>query len=336
MADTGLVIGNVAVDQDLLNDYALASFNVQMAEFSGGLNGCVNFLPASDRVVPANAVDNPRLVFGMAATQLDVTNTSSVDSGARPTSKQGRGPVCSRRTNVGEFFDHAVRGYRMTGEQIAAELGRQCGLALAQDCKKQLIGALVGATEAVTTSTHTNDETALTTKTMQLTDIFDSKALLGDAASQLRVLWLHSLQLKSLESNLLTGSYNAYNVGDMMIIDGLAAVKGMRVIVDDDIYCATVSAGNKYHSLMLGPGACWVQPGAGGVIVTVTKNVDKGALAYKVASETHFAVGVTGMDYDMNPTNPTQAQLATTGNWAEAFSYDHKDVKSVATITLES
>lgn len=335
MADAPFVIGSVAVDQDLLNAYAGASFNVEMAAFEGGFNGAVTRLPDSPKVIPANAVNNPKLTFGMAATQLDLTNTSGVDSGARPASVQGRGPVVSRRVNVAEFFDHAVSGYGKSADEIASELGRQAGLALAQDAKKYIYYALKGAISAATTSTHINDETAQTTKTLQVVDIFDAKTLLGDASSQLRALVLHSKQLASVEKDLLTGTYNIANIGDMMVIDGLAAVKGMRVIVDDDCYNTTVSAGVKYSAFLLGPGAVWMQARPSYPKITVLPDGAKGVLSWKVLAETHYAVGVAGMDYDMNPTNPTQAHIATAANWAEAFSYDHKDLKACEIITLD-
>ncbi len=333
MADAPFVIGSVAVDQDLLDAYAVAEFNSQLAEFSSGFGGALIAYPASPKVIPGNAVNKPRLTLGMAGTQLDLTNTGAVSSTGQPASVQGRGPVISRRTSIGEFFDHAIRGYEMTGDEIAAELGRQAGLQLAKEAKVAFYSAAIGALTAMSTSSHYEDETSASTKTLQLTDVFDAKKLMGDASSGLSVMVAHSTPWNSVEKDVLSGSYNLFNVGDMNIMTGLAGLKGMRAVIDDDVPTATVSAGTNYRTLLMGRGFAWIYPADRSPLITVTINNDKGAKAMKVSAEAHFAIGINGMDYDMNPANPTDAQLATSANWAEAFSDDHRDVKGVYILT---
>jgi len=334
MADDPLVIGDIAIVPELIGDYAAATFNYEMAAWSAGLSGCVSFLPASPRVYPTKDVDRPSLTLGMADAQLDLTNATAVDSSQQPEGVRGRGPVVSRRTSIGEFLDAAIRGYTMSSEQASAELGRQAGLQLARGAKVMTYNALLGAVTAISTSTHKNDETSNTTKTLQLVDVFDGKALLGDAASQLRILLAHSTPFASLEKDMLQGTYNLFNVGDMTVMDNLPGLKGMRVVLDDDVPTTTVSAAaTNYNSFLLGPGAAWVMPATGSPDIRVYRHGDKGDHAVKVLGTMHYAVGVAGMDYDMDPTNPTAANLATSGNWAEAFSCDHKDVKAALIIT---
>lgn len=335
MSDTPLVIGDVAVDQDLLAEYAMAEFNQKLGEFANGFGGALDILPPSDKVIPANAVEHPRLTFGMAATQQDLTGTAAVDSGARPASVRGRGPVVNRKTNTAELYDFAARGYGKSAEQLAAELGRQCGLTLAADAKIAVYSAIIGAVGVMSTASHVLDETSDTTATLEVADIVDGKTLLGDAQSALRVMIIHSVPFGSVSKGLFSTGINSFNVADMAIMDAVAQLGGMRIVVDDDVPTAAVSAGTNYRTLLLGMGAAWIQPAVRSPKISVVPNIDKEGYALKVLGEACYAVGVRGMDYDMNPTNPTNANLATTANWAEAFSDDHRDVKAAYILTQE-
>jgi hypothetical protein len=334
MADTPLVIGNVAIDQNLLAAYARASFNTKLAEYQAGFGGALVRFPASPDVIPNNQVEFPSLDPIGAAVQLDLTNTSSVDSAAAPTSNRGRGAVVSSRVPPAEFFDAAVRGYKMRPEAIAAELGRTAGLRLAERAKNAFYAMLRGAIGAVSTSSHTEDETGQTTKTAQVTDIMDAKQTLGDAMSALRVFICHSLVWNSLEKDLVTGSnYNVETLGDLTILGGIPALSGMRIVIDDDVETASVSGGTNYYSYLLGAGSTWLMPAPDSPLLKLTPNGDKGVAAWKLTGEAHVAMGVKNMDMSSNNTNPTLANLRNTSSWAEAFSHDHRDVKAAILLT---
>jgi hypothetical protein len=184
----------------------------------------------------------------------------------------------------------------------------------------------------MSTSAHIEDETSASTKTAQLTDLMDAKALLGDAQAALRVWVMHSRVWLRLKKDIVTGSnYNIERIGDEVVIGGVPGLEGLKIhLCDDGTVVAGASSGaHTYYTFGLGEDAVWMQDAPRTPLFTATMNVDKRARSYKFAMEDVCALGIFGMDMSANNASPTEAQLYTSGNWSEAFSHDHRDVKAV-------
>ena len=113
MADVQLVIGDVAVNPDLVLDYADATYNDRIAEFAMRFGGAIELLPASDDVKPGTVVNAPTLKIVGTATRRDLTATGSTDATAAPSSAQRRCPVLSSVVGPHMFTDAAVRGFKL-------------------------------------------------------------------------------------------------------------------------------------------------------------------------------------------------------------------------------
>lgn len=334
MADSSLLIGDLAVNPDKVNDYLEASYNDRWQEFVAGWNGAVFTLPASDEVLVGRQVANPKFAMPAALGKLDVTNESGVDSTHGPTGVVAYGPVCSNITsNPVEFFEHALGAYKKSGVEIEAWLADKFALRAINARKLDVLGALRGAIGATSTVSHVNDETSNTTKTLQMTDVMDGKQILGDAQSVLRTMVMHSKAWLSLKKDLVVGSnYNVYSVGDLTILGGVPGLEGMQIILcDDGTKVAGASAAvDAYYTFLLGESVINIQPRPRSPLFTAVVGLDKGARSTKTALEDHYALMLDGMSMTTDATgNPTAAELYDTANWSEAFSHDHRDFRAV-------
>ena len=338
MADAPLVSGDNAVNPDLVQDYLASEYNDQWQAFAGGWDGAIVTNPASVEIVPGQEVKAPKFSMVKAAAKLDITNVTAVDTTAAPASVLPRGPVCSNIVSPVECFDYALRASKRNQTQVEAELAREMAMRIVNARKLDVLYALLGAIGAMTTSTHVNDESSNTTKTAELTDIMDTKQLLGDAQASLRVAVMHSKVWTSVKKDLVTGSnYNIERIGDLVVLGNVPGLEGLSIILcDDGTKVAGASAGaDAYYSFLLGPGAVEITPAVGAPMFTSVMNLDKGARAWKQACEDHYGLVIPGMGMTTDQTgNPTAAELYDTSNWAEAFSHDHRDVKAVYLKTL--
>ena len=322
MADVQLVIGDVAVNPDLVLDYADATYNDRIAEFETRFGGAIEILPPSEDVKPGTDVNAPTLKIVGAASRRDLTATGATNATAAPEGAQRRMPVLSSLVGPHKFTDAAVRGYKRTPEQVAAALGEQMAQRVIDYRKLRSYDAFRGAAAAATTVTHINTTGSAAT----LSDVLAAKEKLGDAASGLVTVIMHSKVWKSLLSDAGTGAnINSDAFADMVFVQGgIPALVGMNIIIDDQISTVSVSGGTQYHTLLLGPGALKLAPAPRVPLFTAEVTISDGR-AMKVVTEDHFAVGVAGMDYSGGQTNPTAANLYNSASWAEAFSHDHKD-----------
>jgi len=338
MADAALVIGSLAINPDKVNDYLGWEFNDQWQAFSAGWDGCVRTKPADPAVLPGTKLYSPKFGMVKAAEKLNVTNTTAKDSTAMSGGAAIYGPVCSNVIFPVEFFSHAIRAMKASDAEIESTLAAQIAQRLVNARKLDVLYALRGAIGSMSTSTHVNDESSNTTKTAQLVDLFDTKALAGDSMGTLRVAVLHSKVWTSIKKDLVTGSnYNIERIGDMVVMGNIPGLEGLTIILcDDGTKVAGASAGlDAYYSFLLGEGAVEITPAVNSPLFTALPGLDKGARAYKVASEDHFALVIPGMGMSTDATgNPDATELYDTGNWTEAFSHDHRDVRAYYMKTL--
>lgn len=339
MADDSLLIGDLAINPDLTNDYLMASYNDQWQAFQAGWGGAVVTLPASDEILPGTRVYKPKLAMVAALGKLDVTNETAKDSTKGPLGVLPYGPVCSNAPdNPIEFFSHAIRAYKKNDQAIEATLGQMLAQRVVNARKLDVLYALRGAIGATSTVSHVEDESSASTKTLQLTDIMDAKAILGDAQSALRVMIIHSKAWLSAKKDIVTGSnYNIERVGDMTVLGGVPGLEGMVIILcDDGTKVAGASAGaDAYYTFLLGAGVVNITPAINSPLFTAEVGVGKGARSTKVTVEDHYGLNLDGMAMTTDATgNPTTAELYDTTNWGEAFSHDHRDFRAVYIKTL--
>ncbi len=337
MADVQLVIGDVAVNPDLVLDYADATYNDRIAEFATRFGGAIEVLPASDDVKPGTVVNAPTLKIVGTATRRDLTATGSTDATAAPDSAQRRCPVLSSVVGPHMFTDAAVRSFKLNPEQVAAKLGEQMAQRVIDYRKLRLYDAFRGAINAATTSTHINDQTGASPATAELNDVLTAKELLGDAASGLVTIIMHSKVWKSLLTDAGgSSSINSDQFADMVFVQGgIPALVGMNIVIDDQVPTVSVSAGTEYYTLLLGAGALKLAPAPRVPLFTAEVTISDGR-AVKVITEDHFAVGAAGMDYSSATMNPQASDLYNANNWSEAFSHNHKDLNAALLKTIES
>ena len=338
MSDASLVVGSLAINPDKVNDYLGWEYNDQWQAFVAGWDGCIVTLPADPAILPSTKVYRPTFGMVKAAEKLDVTNTSVKDSTAMSGGAAVYGPVCSNVIFPVEFFSHAVRAMKASDAEIESTLAAQIAQRIVNARKLDVLYALRGAIGAMTTVSHVNDESGNTVKTGTLTDLMDTKAILGDAQGSFRVAVLHSKAWLSIKKDLVTGSnYNIERIGDMVVLGNIPGLEGLSIILcDDGTKVAGASAGlDAYYSFLLGEGAVKIAPAVNSPLFTAVMGLDKGARSTKVASEDHFGLVISGMGMSTDATgNPTVAELYDTSNWSEAFSHDHRDVKAVYMKTL--
>lgn len=339
MADDALLIGDLAVNPDKVNDYLDASYNDKWQAFQAGWAGAIETNPADDEVLPGRLFYKPELAMPAALGKLDVTNETAKDSTKGPTGVLPYGPVCSNAPdNPIEWLSHAIRAYKKSDKELEAWIAEKFAMRVVNGRKLDVLYALRGAIGAMSTVSHVNDESSNTTKTLQLTDIMDAKAILGDAQESLRVMVLHSMAWLSIKKDLVTGSnYNIERIGDMVVMGGIPGLEGMTVILcDDGTKVAGASAGlDAYYTFLLGEGVVSITPAPNSPLFTAVMGLDKGARSTKVSIEDHYALNLKNVAMTTDGTgNPTAAELYDTTNWAEAFSHDHRDFKAVYIKTL--
>jgi len=331
VADGYLLIGDVAVNPDLVLDFAQARYNDLTAEVFNRAGGAFEFLPPSPKVHPGANVNAPTLKMVGASSRYDLTSETDATATQAPDSAQRRMPVLAQVNGPYKFADHAIRGYEMSEEQVAAELGRQMAERIFNYRKLAAYYAIKGAAGVVTSHVETE------TDAFDAVDFLDAKAKLGDASSGLVTAIMHSKQWYSLLKDIgNTANITGDRLGEMVFIQGgVPALAGMNVILDDQVLTASVSAGTQYDCLLLGPGALKIQPATGFPLVTMKLDISIGRV-FKIVTEDHFAVGVAGMDYDGGQSNPTTAQLAAAANWGTAYSHDHREANWAIFRTVEA
>jgi hypothetical protein len=334
MANDFLVKGDISAVQDLMNVTAGPMFRDVLTGWSD--LGAVKFKPAELRVVPGQKVENPiqPTVGALGATNL-VTNTSC-DYVQAPGSQRGRGPVISRALANGTVNQpiawraDALRAMLVSEPEylarLAADMGKQAARAVKIAAYKALVGA-IGAQAAGIRHQKT------VTTTPVYTDVIDAQKTLENRRNDLVLGIFDPIQFADLEKNLLTGSnYHVFNVGDQIVYEGLGKFGRMRCMVDPDVPALTVTTtADDYFALMLCEGAVEITAALDSPLITIIETpLTTGVKGYAAQIELHAAINIPGMDYSAAVDGTTgthlDATLATSGSWAEAYSYDHRDV----------
>lgn len=190
-----------------------------------------------------------------------------------------------------------------------------------RDMQTILISALTGIFASALTSTHVHDVTSGSTA-LSADVILDGKQKLGDAADSLSAIVMHSAKYTALQKALLIDYIGAE--GDIRFPTFL----GYRVIVDDSCPLAN---GN-YTTYLFGPGSVAYGEGSPKVPTEYLRSplAGNGAGQETLVTRREFIFHPRGLRWtssSMAGSSPTNAELATAGNWAKMW--DTKLIKIV-------
>ena len=190
-----------------------------------------------------------------------------------------------------------------------------------RDMQTILINALTGIFASALSSTHVHDVTGASTA-LSADVILDGKQKLGDAADSLSAIVMHSAKYTALQKALLIDYIGAE--GDIRFPTFL----GYRVIVDDS---CPVANGN-YTTYLFGPGSVAYGEGSPKVPTEYLRSplAGNGAGQETLVARREFIFHPRGLRWtssSMAGSSPTNAELATAGNWAKMW--DTKLIKIV-------
>lgn len=190
-----------------------------------------------------------------------------------------------------------------------------------RDQQTILINALTGVFATALASTHVHDVTGGSTA-LDAAVILDGKQKLGDAADALSAIVMHSAKYTALQKALLIDYIGGE--GDVRF----PVFLGYRVIIDDSCPVAT---GN-YTTYLFGPASVAYGEGSPKVPTAYSRNelAGNGYGMETITTRREFIFhprGVKWTSASMAGASPTNAELATSTNWAKVW--DTKNIRIV-------
>lgn len=338
MSDTLPVISSVVPNPDMVLSFMAPAYEDLTEEFKAAFWGSIDYKDGGGegdvmRVRPANHVDNATMIMPSAASHRDLTKTTPTDGGAAPATYHRRMPVQSNVVGPLMFTAAFCAGLNKTVEETAQIIGNGMAERIFNARKLALYNALYGALTAATTVTHVRTHTAAAVAQ----DVLLTRALLQDHEMSLGTIIMHPKVYASIRADMAQGTVmNEKSFGSMVYVEGaIPALVGMRIFVDSQVPTVSLSGGTGYCTFLLGPKCCNIV-GAPDRPLFGAQNIVNDGVALKISLEDDFAVGVEYMDYSQAATNPANAALATSGNWAEAFSHDHRNLKVAMLVSIQT
>lgn len=276
-------------------------------------------------------VNVPRYVQAAGFTRVPIASASAASFTAVSTN-DGKVPVL-RDISPNKWYKHDMT---RTGEDFGRNLGMTVGNKLAKRSISVLDYQLQACLNVATYSTHLNDITGAGTKTLNVLDVQEARALMGDQATELKTMLVHSKPWNSLLQDLITNyKYAGIWSGELLERGDLEGILGVRnVIVSDDLTCegsATTTTGDDYYyTYLLAEGAAYMAYQKNPEVEVWEDVTNADTIHYEKVS----------VDYVMSPrgfsfatTNPTDANLIDPTKWTYAAE-DHRNVRFVAIKSL--
>jgi hypothetical protein len=211
-----------------------------------------------------------------------------------------------------------------TPEELSLRVGQQVGKAVAVDYLNNAIAAAqttIGGVAALV-----EDDSAAT---ITHAGLLDALAKRGDAAGDIVCWVMHSKVWFDLMKQAITD--NIWTVGGTVIVEGTVGTINRPVVVTDS--AALVAAGPVYSTLGLTEDAVTIMESEGQRIESdVVTGLEQ--LVGRIQGEYAYSVGAKGFAFDGATVNPTDAALATGGNWTRVASADDKLLGGVMLDTL--
>lgn len=234
----------------------------------------------------------------------------------------------------GKAFGASDLGVDFSGEDVLGAISTALVPYRLERLQDQLINILDGAFATALASTHVNDISATTATAATIISssaIIDTRTLLGDAASEFSnggAIVCHS----NVYADLLKANLVEY-LRDRELAFDIPTVNGLRIIVDDDVPVDLDGANDdKYTSYIFAPGA--VLLGEGVVQYPLEQFRDELGSSEGIIYRRKTLMHLNGMQWTGTPAGatPTDAELATGGNWSKVFASD-KNIRVVKLVT---
>ena len=242
----------------------------------------------------------------------------------------GKNPIAGRVAYIKWTRDELMRG-GMSSAQYTWAIAQAIADARAHELREGLLGAAVGACgdmDSPSANCHTLDASTgkVAGASTDFTYTYLNRLLqkLGDARAKIKVLALRSELFHDLVGDSIA-NYKIDTVAGMSLTQGTAATMGKDIIIADSAALTaalTSSYYTEYKVLGLAEGALKAK------IVSEDlphiAEVDSSNVKYwTVRQDYDVEYEVQGMKWTTT-INPTNAELATTGNWTENYS-DHRE-----------
>lgn len=197
--------------------------------------------------------------------------------------------------------------------------GEQFGQAQAQDYLNTVLAALVGAITAVGANAIL-DITGETTKVLTFDALNRGLFKLGDRRQAVRALVAHSKPMRDLIGTAFSSQAIAFQVGNTVIANGGIPSFGLQQVMTDAAPLVNLngSATDTYNVLGLVPLAARVRTGPSRQQVSPITGTAAAApenQMTRLSIEYEFEIEVKGVSYTNAGDNPTDASLASSGNW---------------------
>lgn len=240
----------------------------------------------------------------------------------------------------GELYSATLDSFVTQGMSIDDMVfiaGRQAGENLIEQWRESGLNALVGAYGLASLAAGGTDELTLDDSAnvngLETSTLIQAMKLMGDKANRIRAFIMHSHAYWSLVGNQ-QASTTADGVADMVVMTGTPATLGKPVIVVDSpalVETDGVAVGiDAYKTFALVEGAVMLEESEQPrVLVEDKTGLDN--LVRAVQYEAAFTVGLKGISYEGAGMNPTDAALATSGNWAKVYT-SKKDLPGIQII----
>jgi len=222
----------------------------------------------------------------------------------------------------------------ITGNDLLAEVQRASQQYWSDNYNKCIINMLTGIFNGTLKDSHRLNAVS---HVMDWDVVSEATHLLGDIASQFKVILMHSRQLGNLEAQGLVKYWSADRLGYDVFVNGLLpSVKGMPIIVNDNLPTEKVGSETHYHAYIGAPGVIefrlikfnnklhWNTLGAGTDIVLQTSRI-----------MTHVPGVKFNLEIATNNTNPTDEDFRNPACWTKVAQRS-KDIPLVEIITKAS
>lgn len=284
-------------------------------------SGALDMDTASITATGGEFVNVPRYVQAAAFGRVPIATVDAASFTAFSTN-DGKVPVLRDSSNNKWYKHQLALAAEDFGQKVASSVGNQ----LAKRVIKVVDYSLQGAVNAGT-SPHLRDITAETTKTCNVLDIQETRALIGDQADQLTTMLIHSKPWNSLLKDMIsTYRYAGLWSGEMLENGQIETILGVRnVIVSDDLTAdsgATSSAGDdSYYTYLMTPGSLYFAYQQDPYVDVWEDPTNSDTIHYeKIALD--FVAAPRGFSF--GTANPTDANLTTSGLWTPAYE-DHRN-----------
>ncbi|MEE8577185.1 MAG: major capsid protein [candidate division Zixibacteria bacterium] len=290
------------------------SEKLQALMSSGALDVQTIEAAASDsRGIYGDYVNVPRLVPMPALTRVDIASTSTaIATSTEVSSNNQKFPVLHSRT--GAYFNRydEIR----TGEKFAGSLEQSFGQRVSQRTLELAGLSLSGGLAGQASTPHTHDKTG----SLLTIDMFAAgRALLEDFSTDMGTALVHPHVWEDLKKDM-RNTYKYVSPSGVTVITGeIPGIVGVQnIIVTKELPVTTgITAVDIYESFILGPGSLFFAHQALPTL-SIDKIVNREVPVFLLAGLCDLVIGARGTTWT-GSAGPTDAQLATAGNWDESW-----------------